>query len=499
MSSTIPRDALLVEKVNRKMQDLAKRAPRSIAAHAALFHRTDVGKPVLPAAHHLEWIRIMEDAQRYRWVVVIAPPGYAKSSWFSIFYPTWRIGATHGRIRIGLVSNTASLTYGFTRSIQRTIADPKFNQVYGVEPDQARGWSQKQFWVSGSADTANPTLLASGIGGPLQGKRFDEIILDDPTTWEEARSESTMEAQRHWLKALLLKRFPPGMGPPHGKGRMVVVLTRWGERDLVMTFREMGFHIITMPALGYWDREVNEKGDVTGWGEEPLWPERETKAELLKEREDDPIIFELVKQGNPRVMGGDVFDPAWFQSGLRPERSKFEHVVQYVDTAGGKDRKRGDFFAMATVGVLNEGKEIWILGMRRGRMAAPEQEAAVIEECDFWNPDICAIEDTNEGTALYQRLVVHARMPLKPIRPVKDKEFRAIPLANAYRELRVFHPLQERWVRSFEAELAAFPRGAHDDQVDAAAGAFNESGVASAAIRILTAPSSGRGGRRRRW
>lgn len=491
-SIVIPPDIALREAVHRKMQALAERAPRSIAAHAALLHKTNLGLPIIPARHHLEWCRIMEDIQDHRWVVVVAPPGYAKSTWFSMVYPAWRIGVTGGRVRIGLVSNTASLTWGFSAAIQRIIADPLYQQIYpGVEPDYQRGWSQAQFWTKGSVDPANPTVLASGIGGSIQGKRFDEILLDDPTTWEEARSDTTMESQRLWLKALLLKRFPPGYGPPDGEGRMVVVLTRWGERDLVMTFEELGFKIVTMPALGYWDRELDDEGNVVAWGEEPLWPEVESKAELERQREEDEITFELVKQGNPKAVGGDLFDLDMLQRAPMPDRESFDHVIQYVDTAGGKDRRKGDFFVMGTVGVRKNGEEVWILNMERHRLAAPEQERTVVREAQRWQPNLLCIEDANEGIALYQRLIVSHRLPLKAIKPIRDKEFRAIALANMYRAGRVFHPLAPdgsipRWVRTYEAELAAFPRGAHDDQVDAACGAYNESGAAGPRLRVLS-------------
>ena len=70
--------AIQRERVHRHLQRLAKDAPSSLAAHAALFHRSDDGRPLVPKRHHLEWIRILQDRDRFRWVVIVAPPGYAK-------------------------------------------------------------------------------------------------------------------------------------------------------------------------------------------------------------------------------------------------------------------------------------------------------------------------------------------------------------------------------------------------------------------------------------
>jgi predicted phage terminase large subunit-like protein len=495
-SASIPPEEFAREKAGRQMEELARMAPTNLAAHAALFHQTDANRPVIPARHHAEWVKFAHDVQNHRWIVIICPPGYAKSTWWSVIYPTWRIGQTRGSIRFGLVSNVANLTYGFSRDIMRTIQNPLFQRIYGVEPDYGRGWSQKQFWTSGSMDAKNPTVMATGIGGPIQGKRFDEIICDDLTTWEDARSDMIMEGQRHFVKALLVRRFPPGKGPGTNEGRFIVAMTRWSERDLVPTFAEMGFKIITMPALGYWDREEGPDGSVV-WGEEPLWPELESKEFLQQQRDEDPIVFELVRQGNPRVVGGDTFETEYIQYGPMPRRDELEEVVQYVDTAGGKDRRKGDYFVDLTLGI--RGEEVWVLDVDRGRYPAPEQERRVEINGDAehgWNPQLIVIEDKNEGTALFQRMVARTRLPLKPYTPIQDKEFRAIPFANAVRAGRVHIPLTNgeapRWARSFVAELDAFPKGPHDDQVDAAAGAYAHTGSAGPRLRVLRSPGGGR-------
>ena len=98
------------------------------------------------------------------------------------------------------------------------------------------------------------------------------------------------------------------------------------------------------------------------------------------------------------------------------------------------------------------------------------------------------VEDTNEGTALYQILVAETRLPLIPFTPVKDKTFRAIPLSNGYRAGKVWHATSGRgegkWVRAFEAELEAFgPDAVHDDMVDAAAMAYSHA-VPTSTFRV---------------
>lgn len=502
MSNTLPAEEIYREKNQRQREELAELAPHSMAAHAALFHKTDRGDPVIPARHHAEWVKFAHDFENYRWVVVVCPPGYAKSTWWSIIYPSWRIGVAKGRIRIGLISNTAHLTWGFSRSIMRVIADPLYRAVYEVGPDDKnRGWSQQQFWVDAAIDNKNPTVMSSGIGGPIQGMRFDEIICDDLSTWEDVRSDTVMDGQRHFIKSVLMKRYDPGGGPPNGFGRCIVATTRWGERDLVPLFESLGFKIITMPALGYWDRKEGPDGSVE-WGEEPLWPMVESKEELESQREEDEVIFELVKQGNPKVVGGDVFDVSQINRHedvdvTDPDfLATFTDIVQSIDTAGGKDRKKGDFFVDATIGVRpgEDGREeVWILDIERGRYPAPVQEKMVIQKGELWNPQLILIEERNEGGALFQRLIETTRLPVKAWYPEKDKEFRAIQFANALNSGKVHVPAYAKWVRPFEVEAAAFPRGPHDDQIDAVSAGYNHTGSGGPRLRVLQSPGASAG------
>ena len=127
---------------------LAREAPTSLSAHAALFHKLPSGDPMTPARHHREWIRILEDVENFRWVVIVAPPGYAKSSWCSMAYSSWRIGQTGGKIRIGLVANTGELAEGFGRGVADAIESPRFEKVYGIGPGDKGKWSLARMWTT---------------------------------------------------------------------------------------------------------------------------------------------------------------------------------------------------------------------------------------------------------------------------------------------------------------------------------------------------------------
>jgi predicted phage terminase large subunit-like protein len=59
-----------------------------------------------------------------------------------------------------------------------------------------------------------------------------------------------------------------------------------------------------------------------------------------------------------------------------------------------------------------------------------------------------------------------AGVPVAPLAADTDKITRAIPAAGRLASGRVYWPAEAPWLDEWMDELAAFPRGAHDDQVD---------------------------------
>jgi predicted phage terminase large subunit-like protein len=84
------------------------------------------------------------------------------------------------------------------------------------------------------------------------------------------------------------------------------------------------------------------------------------------------------------------------------------------------------------------------------------------------------IEDKANGTAVLD--VLRARMPgLIPITPKESKEARASAVTWAIEAGNVYLPADAiaPWSEALVEEAAAFPTGAHDDQVDALTQALN--------------------------
>lgn len=89
---------------------------------------------------------------------------------------------------------------------------------------------------------------------------------------------------------------------------------------------------------------------------------------------------------------------------------------------------------------------------------------------DKWRPTIIAIEQVQYQAAVVQELNRTTTLPIRGVRPDKDKLTRFLPLAARYEQGLVKHaPGLPGW---FEDELLSFPVGEFDDLADAAAYAF---------------------------
>lgn len=86
-------------------------------------------------------------------------------------------------------------------------------------------------------------------------------------------------------------------------------------------------------------------------------------------------------------------------------------------------------------------------------------------------PALIAVEQTQYQAAVVQELARTTSLPVRGIRPDRDKLTRFAPLLTRYEQRMVRHD-PAGVPAAFRDELLAFPEGEHDDMVDAAAHAF---------------------------
>jgi len=167
---------------------------------------------------------------------------------------------------------------------------------------------------------------------------------------------------------------------------------------------------------------------------------------------------------------GAIIRREWIRVAEPPERKALE-VYQGVDLAI-STRDDADYTAVVTVGKDKEGR-IWVLDAVRTRDTFHRVLELIKSQAARWQPRVIAIEQVQYQAAVVQELLRTTALPVRGVRPDRDKLARALPLAARYEQGFVYHA--PGLPREFEEELTSFPLSAHDDQVDALVYAYQAS------------------------
>jgi predicted phage terminase large subunit-like protein len=102
-------------------------------------------------------------------------------------------------------------------------------------------------------------------------------------------------------------------------------------------------------------------------------------------------------------------------------------------------------------------------------MEYPELKRAVKDEQARRKPDVVLIEDKASGTQLIQELVAEGLYAVTRYWPQADKVMRMHAQTATIENGFVYLPQGAPWLAEYLHELAVFPHGRHDDQVDSTA------------------------------
>jgi predicted phage terminase large subunit-like protein len=407
-------------------------------------------------------------------VIVTMPPRKGKSERVSKKFPAWHVGK-YPEDEIIISSYSLDLSRDFS-----VIARDTFKK-HGGSTFEHEISSSKQSGESWGIEGHRGGVNAAGVGGSITGKGARIAIIDDPVkNSEEANSEVMREKVWQWYETTLLTRLTPD-------GRIVVVMTRWHEDDLVgrllkkeqQEIRE-GNHVgerwtvVNMP-------EYAEEGDLLGRAlGEPIWPEFGFTKEVMekKRQEVGGYTWNALYQQRPSAAGGTIFKRIHFRY-FREEmignanyfivgdrkylKRECEFVFQTVDTAN-SEKTINDYFAVATF-YVTPNNDILLYDVYRTHITGPDQKPLMREQNNRYRPRFQAIEDKTFGTNLIQECKREG-MTIFPVKVDKDKITRSLPIAARYEVGKVFHREATPWLTDFEDELLSFPRGKHDDQVD---------------------------------
>ncbi len=406
-----------------------------------------------PARHHgwlMDELSALAEGDCDR-LMVLMPPGSAKSTYASVIFPAWWL-LTQGRTDVLAASHTESLGAHFGRRVRGVLSEHGAAEGILARDDRA---------AVRFATKAGGSYFATGVRGPLMGRRAGLIVIDDPIKSQaEADSAASRDALWDWFRADLTTRLTP-------RGRMVLVMTRWHEDDLAGRLLEGGdaWRKICLPAIA-------GDGDPFRKPGEPLWPEWENADALARRRlAVGPRAWAALYQQAPQSDLTALFQAG--RIGVLDSDPACRRVVRAWDLAAtaASDGRDPDWTVGVKLGRMESGGYA-VLDVLRLR-AGPLEVASAIEQTARLDGRGVAIGLPQDPGQAGKQQVAYLAGRLAGFRVVASVEAgsklqRAGPVA-ALVEAGAVSLVRGGWNRAFLDELRDFPGGRKDDQVDALA------------------------------
>jgi predicted phage terminase large subunit-like protein len=470
-------------------------AARILEAEASLHFFVRLMWPVLEPAtpftdgwwprawcDHLEAI---EDGRITR-LLGNCPPGACKSLMTSVFFPAWCWGPRHKPwMRFLTAAYSQTLTERDNDRMRLLIQSNEYQSRWGHV--FKAGDSKINF-----QNDKTGFKLASSVGGTITGLRADCVILDDVNNINESESKTVRENTNRWIAEVLPTRLNN-----METSSIVMIQQRTHEEDATgfLLRPERGgdkWTYVMVPMLYSHDWTCGETS--IGWRDprtvegELFWPARfsaKVVADLREEMTEYAFAGQLQQHPEPR--GGALIKRDWWKLYGRADEDptavqlkfpQFSYLVASLDCAL-TDKSENDPSALVVLGV-------WEVP-QTGRMAVMVVQCwaerhqlnplvrRVAQTCDKYRVDRLIIENKANGHSVQQelrRLFADAEWSVEMLDPrdvgtnVWNKVARVNSVTPLFEEGMIWHP-NTAWAQDLLDECAIFPRGSHDDRVDA--------------------------------
>lgn len=438
--------------------------------------------------------------------IVNAPTQYGKSTLTSQWGSAWHLDRWPDRNLI-LTSYADELADANALAVRDILEEHSDVLRARLRRDQRR---QDRFSTPEGGGVLSGGITARATGFPAHG-----VIIDDPfKDWTEAHSAARREKVWNQYRAVFRQRLTSD------DAWILIVMTRWHEHDLTGRLMQEAwdatgeeFEVLRLPEIAE-APEPNHPNRLLrlpdALGREPgeiLEPKRFSMSSVkAKQLTLGSYLFAGMAQQRPAPAEGTEILREWFNLVAELPR-KSDYAISSWDTKL-KDKEQGDYVC----GQLwwRVGGSYWLLDLMRGQWDLPTTKCAiatmavrhpeirqhvieyaanapeVIEQLQAGDPSY-EISDrtagllglTDEERAAVQLLIRRGMSSLvgKPVKGDKQVRMRAVTPIIEGRN--VFLPESALWVPAYLEEMAAFPHGSHDDQVDPTSQALSHLSKAS--------------------
>lgn len=425
----------------------------SLIAYAVWSFKQKTGKEFIVNEHHLKICRALERVFRgeTRRLIINIPPRYSKTELAVKAFIEWCLAKVPDSKFIHL-SYSDPLALDNSSSIRESIKSDWYQQHWPMKTKKDADSKAKWFTEYGGG------VYATGIEGSITGFGAGRtgpgfggaLIIDDPIKPSDALSGETRKRINRRLNDTLISRLNNPQETP-----IILIMQRLHEEDMSGFCLAGGtgeaWEHLCLPAL--------DEND------EPLWPLKHTKEQLQAMRKADAQTFAGQYMQRPSPQQGIIFQRSWFPF-YREMPPRFDQVVMGWDFAV-KGKTTSDYTVGIVMGRIRADK--YVLDIYRKKVNFPDACQALIQMCQRWpQAHKKIVEDKANGSPLVDTLK-HQVPGLVLVNPTTDKVQRANAVAPECQSGNIYVPDPQiyPWVTDLLDELCVFPKGVHDDQVDA--------------------------------
>jgi predicted phage terminase large subunit-like protein len=406
-------------------------------------------------------------------LMVMAPPGSAKSSYMSVAVPAWCLGRYPGEPII-LTSYASGLAERQSGRAQQLCREEDYKLLWDHSPvilkDSVKNWTMSGVGANVSS------LFAAGLTAGITGARALGAIVDDPVAGREEADSPTMRQKT--LDAYqddLLTRLKPG-------GWLIFIMTRWHELDLagqilpddykgesgiVRGKDGLDWMVLNIPAKA--ERADDPLGRPIGTY---LWPEympvRHWKLFEEAEGREARRRWSSLYQQRPTPEGAGTFTREMFKlytPDELPVHLNYMGAADFAVTKGG-----GDFTEISIWGMDANGY-LWLVAGWSGQVSTDVSIEAMIDLARRYDVHVFLVEGGVIDAAVrpaINRAMRESKVffDLRTVRSMADKvtkvqSFQARAAAGA-----VYFPKGNAWAEDCIEQAVALPSGRYDDKID---------------------------------
>jgi predicted phage terminase large subunit-like protein len=299
------------------------------------------------------------------------------------------------------------------------------------------------------------------------------LVIDDPHSAEQAESDLQRQHALERFRTTLATRLDDKTN-----GAIVVVMQRLHTQDLSGLCLDLGFDHLCLEALPSHRTTVvfpRSGQEIVREAEEPLWPAREDR-QALEELCRILGTYAFAGQYNQRPVprSGGYFRREWWSFFDELPADRDFRILQSWDLTF-KDGDGSDF--VVGLVIAQAGATVYILDRFRAKLGFVDTVRAIkTMVAKYPTTSVVLIEDAANGPAVVDTLKRDIR-GLIAVSPEGGKQSRANAVQAQCEARQVFLPrpttpdgkprVDRGWVEDFITILAAFPKGPHDDDVDA--------------------------------